>query len=49
MTSKKIIGLMLQNEHHWDQVAAYIEEALRQKKEAEIDLTRAADRIVEST
>ena len=36
---------MLENKQHWVQVAAYIEKVLRQKKEDEDNLARAADRI----
>ena len=39
---------MLQSDHQWDQVAAYIEKVLSQRKEAENDLARAADRIAEN-
>ena len=38
---------MLESEHYWEQVAAYIEKVLRQKKEAENDLATAADLIAE--
>ena len=40
---ENIIGITLKREHHWDQVAAYVETVLSQKKEAEYHLARAAD------
>ena len=41
---------MLKSEHHWDQVTAYMEKVglLREKRETEDDLVRAADRIAEN-
>ena len=39
---------MLESEHNWNQVAAYIEKVLRQNKDGENDLARAADRIAET-
>ena len=44
----KYSGIMLESERHWDQVTAYIEKVLRQKKDAEDDLARAAGRIAEN-
>ena len=45
---ENVVGIMLQSEHNWEQVAAYIEKVLRQKTEGEYDLARAADRVAEN-